>query len=88
MSPVQVRMARAALAVTAEQLAARAGVEVAAIVTLEQEAGNPDRSAKLRAAFERAGIEFLDQDGVRLRAANSTKPVSLPVDQLSSANDE
>ncbi len=88
MSPVQVRMARAALAVTAEQLAARAGVEVAAIATLEQEVGNPDPTAKLRAAFERAGIEFLDQDGVRLRAARPTEAVSLPVDQLSSANDE
>lgn len=88
MSPVQVRMARAALAVTAEQLAARAAIEVEAIATLEQDGGRPDQTAKLRAAFERAGIEFLDQDGVRLRAARPAEAISLPVDQLSSANDE
>lgn len=88
MTPVQVRMARAALAATAERLAAEAGVAVDAIATLEREAGRPDLTAKLRATFERAGIEFLDQDGVRLHATGAAGALSVPVDQLSSANDE
>ena len=88
MTPVQVRMARAALAVTAEQLAARAAIEVEAIATLERDAGRPDLTARLRSTFEQAGIEFLDQDGVRLHATGAVGALSVPVDQLSSANDE
>jgi hypothetical protein len=88
MTPVQVRMARAALAMPAEHLASRAGIGTEALALLERDPGRPDVTARLRAAFEQAGIEFLDQDGVRLRATSPAGAISVPLDQLSSANDE
>ncbi len=58
MTPVQVRMARAALGLSLEQLATEAALSKEAIALLEQGLDRPEAIAKLRATFEVAGIEF------------------------------
>lgn len=88
MSPVQIRMARAALELSAEQLASKAAIGVEAVERLEQGNGSPDAEAKLRATLEGAGVEFLAQDGVKFHPVDLSAAASVPLDQLSSANDE
>lgn len=88
MTPVQVRMARAALDLTVAQLAERAAVEGEAIELLEDGASQPEVGAKLRATLERAGIEFLGEDGVRYQGGITAPGLALPVELLNSANDE
>lgn len=69
--PAQVRMARAALKWSLDELAGAAGVHRNTISNFEtgKFAGDPTTLNKLRVALEKAGIEFLDGDmpGVRLR---------------------
>ena len=87
MQPVQLKMARAALDLTIDQLASKAGLSHLDIARIESgEAGADELAGPLRAVFEEAGIEFLDQDGVRARL--STVPGVVPLEELSSANDE
>jgi transcriptional regulator with XRE-family HTH domain len=73
LGPGQIKAARALLDWSQEQLAASSALSVATIRNIEQ--GNGPRHATLalvRAALERAGIEFLDRDGVRRRADEVT----------------
>ena len=63
----QIRMARALLRLSVRELAARAGVNKAAVVRAENGGRmQAATSAKLKDALERAGILFLDEEeGVR-----------------------
>lgn len=75
MKPAQVRMARAALRMTLEQLAAASGVHRNTISNFETEkfAGDPATVEAIRTALEAAGVEFIPENGggagVRLRKA-------------------
>lgn len=86
MTPSQARMARAALGLSVEDLARTAAISVDEIAAAEAGGGEPGLEAKLRATFEGGGVEFLDEDGVRFRGDNAARTV--PLDELSSANDE
>lgn len=73
MKPAQVRMARAALNWSLADLAEAAGVHRNTISNFETEkyAGSEEALAAIRAALEKAGIAFVEENGggpgVRLR---------------------
>lgn len=66
----QCRMGRAALGWTVRRLAIAAEVGTATINRFElaQSTPIPATAAAIQRALEAAGVEFLDGDGVRLRA--------------------
>lgn len=87
MQPVQLKMARAALALSVDDLASLAGLSHVAIGRLESgEDGDEGLAGRLRAVFEERGIEFIDQDTVRARSSPAAGTV--PLDDLNSENDE
>jgi transcriptional regulator with XRE-family HTH domain len=71
----QIRMARAALQLGVREVAELAGVAPMTISRIEtgKSSGQGDTLAKIRRALEKAGVEFIDEDGggpgVRLRKA-------------------
>jgi transcriptional regulator with XRE-family HTH domain len=69
LTPVQIRMARAALRWTQKDLAERSSVFANTIKNIESGMSDPKASTllALRRAFARAGVEFIDDNGVRLR---------------------
>ncbi len=69
MSPAQLRMARAALRWSQAELAERSGVFINTIKAYESGASDPKRSTQLslKRALSKVGIEFIDDNGVRLR---------------------
>ena len=87
MTPVQVRMARAALDLTSEALSREAGLAAGDIERLEHGGQDGAVSAKLRATFEGAGISFLGEDGVRFDARQQ-QARTVPLEAMNSANDE
>ena len=87
MTPVQVRMARAALDMTPDELSRAAGVSTQDVAQLEQGGHEGAASAKLRATFEGAGIAFLDADGVRYDARLAAAR-TVPLEEMNSYNDE
>ncbi len=87
MQPVQLKMARAALALSVDDLASLAGLSHVEIGRLESgEAGDEDLAGRLRAVFEERGIEFIDQDTVKARTSHTADTV--PLEDLNSENDE
>lgn len=87
MRPVQLKMARAALDLSVDQLAAKAGVSHVEIARLEDGAdGTGEATERVRALFETAGIQWIDEDGVRFAGTPNDETIAL--DALSSANDE
>ena len=87
MTPVQVRMARAALGMTAEALSKEAGLSPEDVAQMERGGQEGIASARLRTTFEAAGIAFLEADGVRYVPATAmTKTV--PLEEMNSYNDE
>lgn len=87
MQPVQLKMARAALDLSVDQLAARAGVSHVEIARLEDGAdGTGEATERVRAVFEAAGIQWIDEDGVRFTSPPNEATIAL--EALSSANDE
>ena len=68
-SPGQCRAARALLNWTQETLANKVGVALKTIRDFENERRKPIRivRASIQQAFEQAGIEFFDDDGLRLK---------------------
>lgn len=72
-SPAQCRAARGLLDWSQQDLARQAGIGIVTVRQVENGATEPRRStlAVVRQAFERAGVEFIDQNGgglgVRLR---------------------
>ncbi|SDR52627.1 Helix-turn-helix [Rhizobiales bacterium GAS113] len=88
MKPAQVRMARAALNWSLNQLATAAGIHRNTISNFEtgKYAGDPAKLAAIRRALEAAGVEFTNgaQPGVRLKGPGGT----IAADQLNASNDE
>lgn len=75
MQAAQCRMARAALSLTVRELAEKAGVSHDTIVRIEAGAALKDSTiAKVREAFEAAGIEFTngDRPGVVIKTGGGT----------------
>jgi predicted transcriptional regulator len=74
----QIKAARALLAWSQEQLALAADVSIPTIKRLEAQdgplGGRSETGAKIKQALERAGVEFLDENGsgpgVRMRKGN------------------
>jgi transcriptional regulator with XRE-family HTH domain len=68
----QIRAARALLNWSARELAERSGVSQSSIHRAERAKAHPSMHeqslAAIKAAFERYGVEFLDNSGVRLRS--------------------
>jgi transcriptional regulator with XRE-family HTH domain len=78
-SPAQCRAARGLLNMTQPDLAAASGLGLSTIVDFEKSrrAVSKDATTMIRAAFERAGIEFIQENGggqgVRLRKRHRNK---------------
>jgi DNA-binding XRE family transcriptional regulator len=68
-SAKQCRAARALLDWTQEQLATKAGVALRTVQDFEGERRKPIKvvRASIKQAFEQSGVEFLGEDGLRLR---------------------
>lgn len=88
MTPVQARMARAALDLSIEALATEAALSADLVSLAEHDGGKLDAASRLRAVFESAGVEFLGEDGVRLRLRGGQASYTLPLEDLNAANDE
>jgi transcriptional regulator with XRE-family HTH domain len=71
----QVRMARAALNWTVRDLAEAASVHRNTITNIETEryVGDPETLAAIENVLKRAGVEFIDENGVRLRKRTTKK---------------
>ena len=84
-------MARAAVGMSADDLAVKAIVSRATLSDFEsgKRSPHPRTLAALRAALEAAGVEFITENGggagVRLRKA---APPALSVEELNASNDE
>jgi transcriptional regulator with XRE-family HTH domain len=91
LSPLQCRMARAGLGLTAGALAERAHVSKVTLSDFElgKRSPMPRTIAAIRTALEQAGMEFIDANGggagVRLKAPASDAIISL--EDLSAEND-
>ncbi len=88
MTPAQVRMARAGLDWTVEELAERAGVLPEEVSNLEKDhfAGDDAKLSRVCATLREAGVEFSDDGapGVRLRP----KAGFIPTEDLNAENDD
>jgi DNA-binding XRE family transcriptional regulator len=79
----QIKAARALMAWSQEQLAQAADVSLPTIKRLEANdgplGGRSETGARIQAALQRAGVEFIDENGggpgVRLRKSGKQKPV-------------
>ena len=73
----QVRMARAALDWTVRDLAEATGLHRNTITNIEvgRYAGNQDSLSVIEKAFRGAGIEFMPENGVRLRETGRKRPI-------------
>ena len=78
-TPAQARAARGLLGWNQQDLAKEAGVGIVTVHQLEAGTSQPRRATLdvIKRAFERAGVEFLDENGggpgVRLRKRQRTK---------------
>lgn len=87
MLPVQLKMARAALDLSIDDLASLAGLSHVEIGRLESgENGDEALAGRLRAVFEERGIAFIDEDTVKARSSPAADTV--PLEELNSENDE
>lgn len=88
MHPVQMKMARAALDLSVDQMASKAGISHLEVQQLESGgAVGGEVEGKARAALEAEGIEWLDEDGVRFTGV-AAGGATVPLDKLNSYNDE
>lgn len=73
-SPSQCRAARALLKWSQPDLSKRCGIHIQTICAFENETGTPTKRTiqKIVYAFEKGGIEFIENDGVRKRAGDVT----------------
>jgi transcriptional regulator with XRE-family HTH domain len=92
MTPVQMRMARAALGWGVRELAEKAGVTASTVTRIEN--GSDAKQSTLmaiRSSFEAAGVIFIDENGegpgVRLRKGLPSNEGIRP-DELNASNDE
>lgn len=75
LSAAQCRAARALLGWSQDDLVSRSAITKKTIADFERDATNPypRTLAAIRHAFEAAGVEFLPDNGVRLREATSRR---------------
>ena len=86
MQPVQVRMARAALGLSLDDLARQTGMSTEALAELERGVGGaPETTQGLSLFFASHGIELVDGDGVRATSGEAANSVT--VDRLTTGND-
>ena len=86
MQPIQIKMARAALGLSPDDLAAQAGVEAADITALESgREVKGDVVSALNLFLATHGIELIDGDGVRARSSGAADFV--PIDSVTTDND-
>ncbi len=87
MTPIQLKMARAALELSVDQLASKAGISHVDVQALESGGsvgGEVEQKAKV--ALESGGIEWIDADGVRFVGAIGSATIA--TENLNSYNDE
>lgn len=90
----QVKAARALLEWSKEQLASASGVSIPAIKRLELQAGDvggrTGAAARLVAALESAGVEFIAENGggVGVRLRKGREPATIALEDLNASNDE
>ena len=88
MTPVQMKMARAALGLGVRELAEKAGVAANTVTRIENGSDAKQSTiAALRAALEKAGVEFIAENGggpgVRIRkSAKGAEEISRQIDAL------
>jgi transcriptional regulator with XRE-family HTH domain len=81
-------MARAALGLSVEKFASKAGLSPADVLHLEAgEAAQAGAYEKARTVFDLAGIEWIDEDGVRCKVPVEGD-TTIPLEGLNSYNDE
>ena len=86
MQPVQIKMARAALGLSAEDLARAAGVSPGVVAQLEGgSSAEPEVMQSLNLFLASHGVELIDSDGVRAKQAQTKEFVT--VDKLTTDND-
>ena len=86
MQPVQVKMARAALGLSLDDLARQAGVEGSAVAALESgREVEGDTISALNLFLSAQGIELIEGDGVRAHASSTGDFV--PIDHVTTEND-
>ena len=93
MTPAQCRAARGLLDWTQAKLAEAAGLALATVVKFERSGRTVPAKAvpAMQLAFEAAGVEFTngDEPGVKLRRTPRSDPAaSIPIEKLTSENDE
>jgi transcriptional regulator with XRE-family HTH domain len=90
----QLRAARGLLGWSQAALAEASGLSLPTIKRTELETVNvsADAKEKMRRALEKAGVEFIAENGggagVRLRKRGGTGPGSIPIEDLNAENDE
>jgi transcriptional regulator with XRE-family HTH domain len=91
----QIAAARVLIGLTQRDLAIKAKISTPTLIRMEAKFGEAvgliNNIAAVRAALEKAGIEFTngDEPGVRLRKTPRVDPAaSIPVEKLTSENDE
>jgi transcriptional regulator with XRE-family HTH domain len=92
MTPVQIKMARAAVGWGVRELAERAGITANTVTRIENGSDAKQSTIEaIRRALESAGVEFTNGNapGVRLRKGSIGDPsASIPVEDLNASNDE
>ena len=88
-TPEQARTARLLLGWRQRDAAERLSVTVSSVCEAEHGNKSDIIVARLRAAYEAAGVEFTNggQPGVRMRKVGPS-PATIPVDDLNASNDE
>ena len=89
MTPVQIKMGRAALGWGVRELADKAGVTANTVTRIENGSDAKQSTiAALRAALESGGVEFIPENGggpgVRLRKSPGG---TIPAEELNASND-
>jgi transcriptional regulator with XRE-family HTH domain len=80
-------MARAALDLSIDQLAEKVGLSHVDITRIEDGTDGDGASRdRLKAALEEAGIEWIEEDGVRYRGSPGAP--GIPVENLTTDNDD
>jgi transcriptional regulator with XRE-family HTH domain len=92
MTPVQIKMARAAVGWGVRELAKKAGITANTVTRIENGSDAKQSTIEtIRRALEAAGVEFTNGDapGVKLRKGPIGDPsASIPVQDLNASNDE
>jgi transcriptional regulator with XRE-family HTH domain len=92
MTPVQIKMARAAVGWGVRELAKKAGITANTVTRIENGSDAKQSTIEtIRRALEAAGVEFTNGDapGVKLRKGPIGDPsATIPVKDLNTSNDE